>query len=77
MHKLFKVNAYLMADEMVYRNVCKLCPSYDACVETCAEVESAVRSIERAFDELLPIVANKPYPDEGRARAVSEPCATV
>lgn len=66
MHKpLLTVNTYLMADEIVYRNVCKLCPSYDACVETCDDAEAAVRSIERAFDELFPIAANKPYPDEG------------
>jgi hypothetical protein len=65
MNKLLTVNPYVMADEIVYRNVCKSCPSYDACVETCDDVEAAVRRIESAFKELLPIVANKPYPDEG------------
>lgn len=65
MNKLLTVNTYLMADEIVYRNVCKACPNHDACVETCDDAEAAVRRIESAFDELLPIVANKPYPDEG------------
>lgn len=65
MNKLLTADTYLMANEIVYRDVCKLCPSCDACFDTCDEAEVAVRTIESAFDDLFPIVANKPYPDEG------------
>lgn len=65
MNKLLTANSYLMADEIVYRNICKLCPSCDACVETCEEAEVATRRIDSALNKLLHAVVNKPYPDEG------------